>query len=157
MRVEFSSSNVSNVTIIPFYNVSNYLITVNDEDGNISYFFINTVYKIKSAAQKIDDSNLLIDEDNDGVWDHQYNSIIGLYSPYSPSQKISENQQVLIINQLIVYILTIISAIIFLAVYFRHNIYSFFSSCHLRLPAHKSKNTNFYVNNKSFKNNFNKY
>jgi chitodextrinase len=155
--LNFSISNVSNVTIIPFYNVSNYLITICNEDGNSSYFFINSVYKIKSVVQKIDDYNLLIDEDNDGVWDHQYNFITSLYSTYSSTQKISENQHVLIINQLMVYILTIVAALIFLSVYFRHNIYSFFSNHHLRLTASKNKNTEFYVNNKCFNNRFKKY
>lgn len=114
----FALSNVSNITRVQFNDITYYLIAIFDEEGNSKYVFVNSVDNTKSIVQQIDEYTLLIDEDDNGVWDYQYNLKTSVCSVYSSSKELTQSQHALNINLSVVVVLSIIAALISLGVLF---------------------------------------
>ena len=150
-------SNTSNYTITPIDNISLYIITIDKQDGNNTYVFVNSVNNTKGVVQQIDDDTLLIDEDNDGVWDHRYDLITNAYSAISSSEELTEDQQNYNMNLLMVLVLSIIEVIVCLAIYFVRNLNMFFRSRHQKLSIRNGKDIMFYVQKKPFYRRLKKY
>jgi hypothetical protein len=155
--LDLSPSNASNFTITPIDNISLYIITINKEDGNNTYVFVNSVDNTKGVVQQIDDDTLLIDEDNDGVWDHRYDLITNAYSAISSPEELTENQQNYNMNLLMVFVLSIVEVIVCLAIYFVRNLNMFFRSRQQRLSIRNGKDILFYVQKKPFYRRLKKY
>jgi len=155
--LDLSPSNASNFTITPIDNISLYIITINNEDGNNTYVFVNSVDNTKGVVQQIDDDTLLIDEDNDGVWDHRYDLITNAYSAISSPEELTEDQQNYNMNLLMVLVLSIIEVIVCLAIYFVRNLNMFFRSRYQKLSIRNGKDIMFYVQKKPFYRRLKKY
>jgi len=112
--------NVSSIEFVSLCNVTHYIIDISEGDsqGN-SFVFYNATSNKKTTAYKVDEQTLLIDEDDDGVWDYEYNIATQAFSPFMPNKEVTPTQQTQNIKFWMVIVGSIIFTFISLGTYLR--------------------------------------
>lgn len=117
-------SELENASIfekINLNNITHYIVGINDSSDvqKFSFVFYNTVSKKTSTACKKDEQTLLIDEDDDGIWDYEYDITTHVFSSFSSKKELEKSSEIINTNFLIGIVGFVLTTIILLGCFFK--------------------------------------